>query len=94
MNLGLRDAAELAALVARAGRASVGDPAFLAAFRGARRVDRFGTIGVTDFLVNVFSNASPLLRAARGAGLVALDLVPPARRLFARRMMLGARGFP
>jgi 2-octaprenyl-6-methoxyphenol hydroxylase len=94
LNLGLRDAAELAALVARSDGASVGDPAFLAAFRAARRVDRFSTIGVTDFLVNVFSNSSPLLRAARGAGLVALDLVPPARRLFARRMMLGARGFP
>ena len=93
LNLGLRDAAELAALVAR-DRASVGDAGFLAAFRAARRVDRLAAIGVTDFLVNVFSNANPLLRAARGAGLVALDLVPPVRRLFARRMMLGARGFP
>ena len=37
LNLGLRDAAELAALVARADRASVGDPAFVAAFRAARR---------------------------------------------------------
>jgi 2-octaprenyl-6-methoxyphenol hydroxylase len=93
LNLGLRDAAELAALVAR-DRASVGDAGFLAAFRAARRVDRLAAISVTDFLVNVFSNANPLLRAARGAGLVALDLVPPVRRLFARRMMLGARGFP
>jgi len=94
LNLGLRDAAELASLVARSGRAAVGEPPFLAAFRAARRVDRLAAIGVTDFLVNVFSNASPLVRAARGAGLVALDLVPPARRLFARRMMLGARGLP
>jgi 2-octaprenyl-6-methoxyphenol hydroxylase len=94
LNLGLRDAAELAALVARADRAALGDPAFLAAFRAARRVDRLYAIGVTDFLVNVFSSANPILRAARGAGLVALDLVPPARRLFARRMMLGARGLP
>jgi 2-octaprenyl-6-methoxyphenol hydroxylase len=94
LNLGLRDAAELASLVARSDRPSVGEPPFLAAFRAARRVDRRAAIGVTDFLVNVFSNASPLFRAARGAGLVALDLVPPARRLFARRMMLGARGLP
>ena len=94
LNLGLRDAAELAALVARADRASVGDPAFVAAFRAARRLDRLAAIGVTDFLVNVFSSSNPILRGARGAGLVALDLVPPARRLFARRMMLGARGFP
>ena len=94
LNLGLRDAAELASLIARSDRSSVGEPPFLAAFRAARRVDRLAAIGVTDFLVNVFSNASPLFRAARGAGLVALDLVPPARRLFARRMMLGARGLP
>jgi 2-octaprenyl-6-methoxyphenol hydroxylase len=94
LNLGLRDAAELASLAARTDRASVGEPAFLAAFRAARRVDRLAAIGVTDFLVNVFSGANPLFRAARGAGLVALDLVPPARRLFARRMMLGARGLP
>jgi 2-octaprenyl-6-methoxyphenol hydroxylase len=94
LNLGLRDAAELASLVARSDRAAVGESPFLAAFRAARRVDRLAAIGVTDFLVNVFSNASPFLRAARGAGLVALDLVPPARRLFARRMMLGARGLP
>jgi 2-octaprenyl-6-methoxyphenol hydroxylase len=94
LNLGLRDAAELAALVARADRASVGDPAFVAAFRAARRLDRLAAIGVTDFLVNVFSSSNPILRGARGAGLVALDLVPAARRLFARRMMLGARGLP
>jgi 2-octaprenyl-6-methoxyphenol hydroxylase len=94
LNLGLRDAAELGALVAHADRASIGDAGFLAAFRAARRVDRLAAIGVTDFLVNVFSNANPIVRAARGAGLVALDLVPPARRVFARRMMLGARGLP
>jgi 2-octaprenyl-6-methoxyphenol hydroxylase len=94
LNLGLRDAAELAALVAHADRASVGASAFLAAFRAARRIDRRASIGVTDFLVSVFSNDHRLVRAARGAGLVALDLVPSARRLFARRMMLGARGFP
>ena len=94
LTLRLRDAAELASLVARSDRAAVGEAPFLAAFRAARRVDRLAAIGVTDFLVNVFSSASPLFRAARGAGLVALDLVPPARRLFARRMMLGARGLP
>src|SRR5262245_58885068 len=98
LNLGLRDATELAALVARTDRAALGDGGFLAAFRAARRVDRLGAIGVTDFRVDGFSKADPLSRCARGAapgaGLAALVLVPPARRLFARRMMLGARGFP
>ena len=90
LNLGLRDAAELAALIARVDRDWVGTPDFLAAFRAARRIDRFAAIGVTDFLVNVFSSASPIVRAVRGVGLAALDVVPSARRVFARRIMLGA----
>jgi 2-octaprenyl-6-methoxyphenol hydroxylase len=57
-------------------------------------VDRLAAIGVTNFLADAFADGNPLLRAARGAGLVALDLLPPARRLFARRMMLGLRGVP
>ena len=94
LNLGLRDAAELAALVRRTEPASLGSDAFLARYRAARRFDRYGAIGVTDFLAGVFANQSPSFRAARGLGLAALDLLPPARRLFARRMMLGLRGVP
>ncbi|HSD54776.1 MAG TPA: FAD-dependent monooxygenase [Burkholderiales bacterium] len=94
LNLGLRDAAELADLVLCTDPARVGDSAFVAAFGAGRRIDRYAAIGVTDFLVRVFSNDDAPLRFARGLGLAALDLVPPARRLLARRMMLGARGLP
>lgn len=94
LNLGLRDAAELADLVRRTDRAQLGDASFLAAFADRRRIDRYATIGVTDFLVRVFSNDAAPLRVARGLGLAALDLLPPARRALARRMMLGARGLP
>jgi 2-octaprenyl-6-methoxyphenol hydroxylase len=94
LNLGLRDAAELADRVARTDPARIGDAAFVAAFGAARGVDRYASIGVTDFLVRVFSNDDPPLRVARGIGLAAFDLFPPARRLLARRMMLGARGLP
>jgi 2-octaprenyl-6-methoxyphenol hydroxylase len=94
LNLGLRDAAELADLLGRTDPAQIGDAAFVAAFGAARRIDRYATIGVTDFLVRVFSNDDAPLRFARGLGLAALDLFPPARRLLARRMMLGARGLP
>jgi 2-octaprenyl-6-methoxyphenol hydroxylase len=94
LNLGLRDAAELADLLARTEPAQIGNAAFVAAFGAARRIDRYATIGVTDFLVRVFSNDEAPLRFARGLGLAALDLFPPARRLLARRMMLGARGLP
>ncbi len=94
LNLGLRDAIELAASIRRTAPAALGGEAFLAAYRRRRRADRFAAIGVTNFLAGVFGNSRPALRAARGLGLVALDLVPPARRLFARRMMLGLRGAP
>jgi hypothetical protein len=35
-----------------------------------------------------------LLRAARGATLTALDILPAPRRFFARRMIFGARALP
>jgi 2-octaprenyl-6-methoxyphenol hydroxylase len=94
LNLGLRDAAELAALIRRTAPVALGGEDFLAEYGARRRVDRLAAIGVTNFLAGVFGNPSPGLRAARGLGLLALDLVPPARRLFARRMMLGLRGAP
>ncbi|HKC44125.1 MAG TPA: FAD-dependent monooxygenase, partial [Burkholderiales bacterium] len=94
LNLGLRDAAELAALVRRTEAAALGSDAFLARYRAVRRYDRYGAIGVTDFLAGIFANQSRSFRAARGLALASLDLVPPARRLFARRMMLGLRGVP
>ncbi len=94
LNLGLRDAVELAALIRRTAPPALGGEAFLAEYRARRRVDRLAAIGVTNFLAGIFGDPSPPLRAARGLGLVALDLVPPARRLFARRMMLGLRGAP
>jgi 2-octaprenyl-6-methoxyphenol hydroxylase len=94
LNLGLRDAIELAALVRRTAPAALGGEAFLAEYQRRRRADRLAVIGVTHFLAGIFGNPSPPLAAARGLGLVALDLLPPARRLFARRMMLGLRGVP
>lgn len=94
LNLGLRDAIELAALIRRTDPGALGGAAFLAEYRARRRVDRFAAIGVTNFLAGAFGNPNPALRVARGLGLVALDLVPPARRVFARRMMLGLRGAP
>jgi 2-octaprenyl-6-methoxyphenol hydroxylase len=94
LNLGLRDAMALAALVQRTAAEARGDPAFLAAFRAARRADRCAAIGATDALARVFSNDLAPLRAARGLGLAALDLVPPARRLLARGMMHGIGALP
>jgi 2-octaprenyl-6-methoxyphenol hydroxylase len=94
LNLGLRDAFELALAIRDAVPDNIGDAAMLAGFERSRRADRAATISITDGLVRVFGAALPGAALARGLGLAALDLVPAARRTFARRMMFGLRGFP
>ena len=92
-NLALRDVWALAeTLFAHPG--DPGDAATLAAYRDSRRLDRCGAIGFTDTLVRVFSNDFAPLRHLRGAGLFALDMLPPLRDFVARRMMFGARAWP
>jgi 2-octaprenyl-6-methoxyphenol hydroxylase len=89
-NVGLRDIWELAS---RAGAAAdPGAPAVLAAYARGRRLDRVGAIRFTDLLVDAFACAP--LKHARGAGLLALDLLPHLRSFVARRMIFGARAWP
>ncbi|MCX7172343.1 MAG: 2-octaprenyl-6-methoxyphenyl hydroxylase, partial [Proteobacteria bacterium] len=73
--------------------ADPGDPTVLESYAHARRLDRRGVIGFTDTLIRVFGSNDPLLRHARGLGLLALDLLPPARSFIARRMLFGARAW-
>ncbi|MBI2319306.1 MAG: FAD-dependent monooxygenase [Betaproteobacteria bacterium] len=94
LNLGLRDACELADLVADVQPREIGGAAFVRRYRRQRRLDRSAGMRITDALVRVFSNSNPLLSAARGAGLLLLDIVPPARHFLARRMIYGARALP
>ena len=91
-NLGLRDAWELARLAREAGEPGSGS--FIDGYRRARALDRRAGIQFTDSLVGLFSNSDALLRFGRGAGLLALDLLPLARRFVARRMIYGARALP
>jgi 2-octaprenyl-6-methoxyphenol hydroxylase len=94
LNLGLRDAAELAAHVRAAPAGELGGEAFMRHAAAGRAVDRQAAIGVTDALVRVFGSDHPALTALRGAGLAALDGLPAARRFFARRMIFGTRALP
>lgn len=90
-NLAIRDIFELARCLMDA--PDPGAPELLARYDRGRRLDRHGAMAFTDTLVRVFSNDNPLLKHARGAGLTALDLLPPLRSFVARRMMFGARGW-
>jgi hypothetical protein len=45
-------------------------------------------------LASAFLGANPILGAARGLALSALDALPPARRFFARRMIYGSSAIP
>jgi 2-octaprenyl-6-methoxyphenol hydroxylase len=92
-NLALRDIHDLARCVGK-GNQDCGSPATLASYARARRLDRNGVIGFTDQLVRLFSNDCGPLRHARGLGLLALDVLPPARSFVAKRMMFGARAWP
>ena len=91
-NLGLRDACELARLIAAHGAPDPGAQALLNTFFAQRRLDRTATILFTDSLIRLFSNDIPLLRSVRGLGLAALSAIPGAANFVARRMIFGARG--
>lgn len=95
-NLGLRDVWELGEILRDAGhtQADPGSPALLARYASTRRADRLGATRFTDALVRLFSNDHPLITHARGAGLFALDVVPPLRHFVTKRMIFGARAWP
>ena len=89
-NLGVRDAADLSRLLIDAGAWDAGEPALLRRFAALRRDDAQMGIRFTDVLVGLFSTDHPLLTAGRGLGLAMLDMLPPARRLLAQKMIYGA----
>lgn len=89
-NLGIRDAWQLAETVLKYGV----DRSSLENYAAGRRLDRQGGAFFTDKIVRTFSNDFGPLKLARGLGLLALDLCPPARHFVAKRMIWGARAWP
>lgn len=94
-NLGLRDAAVLAEVLADARRtdpqADPGKSDTLQQYSDWRRPDQRGTVAYSDGLARMFSNPSGLSATARTAGLLAHAFLPPLRRQLAIRAM-GFRG--
>ncbi len=89
-NLGIRDAWQLSGILLKNGV----DRGSLANYAASRRLDRRGSAFFTDQIVRGFSNDFGPLKLARGLGLLALDIFPPARHFVAKRMIWGARAWP
>ena len=83
-NLTLRDVAFLSQCAADAG-GDVGARAVLAAYQACRVRDVRRVVRFTDLLATAFVKPGRGAAYLRGAGLVALDLLPPLRRAVVRR---------
>lgn len=82
-NLGLRDAAMLAEVLANAS-GDLGAPQLLESFAAWRAADRGGVVRFTDGLIKLFGDSRPGVGLLRNLGLLAFDLAPPAKRALAR----------
>ena len=89
-NLGLRDAAMLAELVANAD-GDPGAPELLRRFSAWRSADRSGVIRFTDGLVKLFGDRRRGVALLRDLGLLLFDVTPPAKSALAR-VSLGFAG--
>lgn len=88
-NVGLRDVAALAQILADAHEAGqdLGAQDTLSAYTRWRYKDQRLATEFTDTIVHLFSNDSTALSLARDLGLTALDLLSPVKRVFMRQAM-------
>ena len=93
LNLALRDVATLLDVLAAPAQTG-GDPGALALledYAARRRADHDRTAGFSDGLARLFGLEGAVPTLARGAALVACDLIPPLRESLMARLM-GLRG--
>jgi 2-octaprenyl-6-methoxyphenol hydroxylase len=102
-NLSVRDVAMLAEVLADARQAGqdLGAPEVLSRYVDARGGDQKGTALFTDLLNRLFANPLKTVAFGRNAGLLAMELMPTARKTFlqhnmglAGRLPKLARGLP
>ena len=89
LNLGMRDAFELADALALADRRDLPMDRSVQGWHAARRADRAGTIRLTDLMARSFT--WPLARPVQSGLLAALDVSATLRRPLAQRLMFGHR---
>lgn len=91
-NLGMRDVAALCDCIADA-RAEqgvafdCGDTAILENYAQWRRDDQSKVVRFTDGIVRLFADTRPPVRALRNLGMLAFDLIPGVRSVFAKHTM-------
>jgi 2-octaprenyl-6-methoxyphenol hydroxylase len=86
LNMGLKDVAALAEVIADAARLGL-DPGSVGVLERYQRWRRFDTMAMgfaTDGLNRLFSNHSDILRFARDVGLGMVERLPPLKQLFIR----------
>ena len=96
-NLGLRDAMSLAEVIADgrvAGTTDAGDAALLQEYADWRDTDRRRIVAFTDGLVRLFSTPLGVLRGLRSLGILAFDVLPPAKSALARLSVGAAQRVP
>jgi 2-polyprenylphenol 6-hydroxylase len=88
VNLGFRDARELARVLSQRGaQADCGDAHLLRRYERARREDIVSMQLVTDALKHLFNNNNPLLRSLRNLGLSLTNRLTPLKKMLARHAL-------
>ncbi|PLY14416.1 MAG: 2-octaprenyl-6-methoxyphenyl hydroxylase [Sedimenticola sp.] len=92
-NLGIRDVAVLADVLAEANRAQadIGSLAVLEKYANWRKRDQQAVAMMTDGLVRLFTNPLLPVGVLRNLGMLALDMTPPLKR-FVTRQFMGLNG--
>ncbi len=87
VNLGLRDARELAQSLMQRGALDCGDIRLLRRYEQARQEDILSMQLTTDALKHLFVNSNPVLRLLRNVGLTATNKIVPLKKMLARHAL-------
>jgi len=92
-NLGLRDVASLADLLSQTAPEAIGNQEILQNYAARQHPDHQRVITITDSLVKTFSSDFMPMRWARNLSLLAIDALPPLKKLFVQQMT-GLSAYP
>jgi len=89
----LRDVASLADLLSQTAPEAIGNQEILQNYVTRQHPDHQRVITITDSLVKTFANDFTAMRWARNLSLLAIDALPPLKKLFVQQMT-GLSAYP